>query len=394
MTTDKIIDEILLRLFKDDDYKIDYPILKLQIEADKRININEDEKKAILHTLTAQEICTRTFFNNDSVLELTSHGKKIMNEFGSYTKYLASKKSNVDRELVMKIGQETIDKLMRLAIDSGKKSISEEGKLSPKVGASIFKDGQILGTAFRGQIEPGNHAEFTLFEKILNGADVSDAILFTTLEPCTARGKHTPCSDWIIKKKIKHVFIGLLDPNPKIYNLGCKKLMAAGIEVSYFPKELRKEIMSDNEQFISQYHANPDLNGTASFNYSNNNGIYIIGNNEFIFETKWTKASDKSIHIYNDPPTIKSVAIADGFNEINTIKDGSIYDASSRTRTPQINEVIILENNNGFFAAIKITSIQDKTRPGNNRDELSFEYVILPDKTSDFTKVVADKNCW
>lgn len=393
MTPDKIIDEILIRLFNDDDYKIDYPILKLQIEERHNIKIDEDSKKAVLHTLTAQEICAKTDFNNNPVLELTSHGKKIMNEFGSFTKYLESKKSNAnpDQELIQKIGQETIDRLMRLAIDNGKKSVSEEGKLSPKVGASIFKDGQILGTAFRGQMEPGNHAEFTLFEKVLKGADVSDAILFTTLEPCTARGKHTPCSDWIINKKIKHVFIGLLDPNPKIYNHGCKKLMAAGIEVSYFPKELRKEIMLDNEQFISQYHANPDLRGTATFNYSNNNGIYIIGNNEFIFETKWSKASDKSIHVYNDSSTVKSVAVADGFHDISSIKDGSIYDASSRSRTPLTNEIIILENNNGYYAAIKVLGIQDKTRPGNNRDELSFEYVILPDKTSDFTKTKADK---
>jgi pyrimidine deaminase RibD-like protein len=393
MTNDKLIDEILTRLFKDDDYKIDYPILKRQIEESCLMQISEDQKKAIIHKLTVEDICTRTIFGNDSVLELTTHGKKIMNEFGSFTKYLQSKKSNAnpDRELEIKIGKETIDKLMRLAIDSGKKSISEQGKLSPKVGASIFKDGEILGTAFRGQKEPGNHAEFTLFEKILQGADVSGGILFTTLEPCTARGKHTPCSDWIIKKNIKHVFIGLLDPNPKIYNHGCKKLMAAGIEVSYFPRELREEIMADNEQFISQYHANPDLKGSATFNYSNNDGKYIIGNNEFIFETMWSKADDTSIHVYNDSSTVKSVAIGDGFQEISDIKDGSIYDASSRTRTPQTNEIIILENNNGFFAAVKILGIQDKTRPNNNRDELSFEYIILPDKTCDFTKFRLDK---
>ncbi len=50
--------------------------------------------------------------------------------------------------------KEIIDKLMRVAIDSGKNSVSEEGKLSPKVGAAIFKDGQILGSSFRGVQPP------------------------------------------------------------------------------------------------------------------------------------------------------------------------------------------------------------------------------------------------
>jgi len=281
--------------------------------------------------------------------------------------------------------QATIDKLMRLTIDSGKKSVSEDGKLSPKVGAVIFKDGKILGSAFRGQFGEGDHAEYTLFEKVISGQDVADATLFTTLEPCTHRNNHKPCSDWIIEKKIKHVFIGCLDPNPKIYNNGCKKLKAVGIEVSYFPKHLREEIMQDNKMFIEQFNANPNLEGTANFDYSNNNGLYIIGNNEMLFETKWSKASNTSIHAYNDPGTIKSIAIADGNNEINEIKDASVYNSSSRARTVCKGEILVIENMNGFFAAIKILDIKDNTR-GDNRDELNIKYKILDDKSADFTR--------
>jgi pyrimidine deaminase RibD-like protein len=279
---------------------------------------------------------------------------------------------------------ETILSYMRLAIECGKQSVGEQGKLTPKVGAVIVQDNKFLGSAFRGQKGEGDHAEYTLFQKILNGADVKGATLFTTLEPCTARGSHKPCSEWIIEKGIKHVYIGLLDPNPKIYNIGCKKLMAAGIEVSHFPRELRTEIAADNALFISQYNALPDLSGIASFNYTNNNGLFSIGNNDMLFETKWSKGSDKSIHIYNNPSSIKSVAIADGFTEIKNIKDGSIYDTSSRVRQVNLNEIVIIENSNGYFAALKVLDIKDKSRPNNDRDELKFEYIILPDKTSNF----------
>lgn len=279
--------------------------------------------------------------------------------------------------------QEIIDKLMRLAIDNGKNSVSEDAKLSPKVGAAIFKNGEILGHSFRGQLGDGDHAEYTLFEKILKGQDVSGATIFTTLEPCTHRNKHKPCSDWIIEKGIKHVFVGLLDPNPKIYNNGCKKLIEAGIEVSYFPIHLREEIIRDNVKFIEQYNANPDLKGTATFDYSNNNGLYTIGNNEMTFETKWTAAGDGIIHAYKDPGTIKSIAIAEGNKEISTIKDASIYNSSSRTRTINAGQILVVENINGFFAAIKILEVHYK-HVEIGRNELSFEFRILPDKTSNF----------
>jgi pyrimidine deaminase RibD-like protein len=274
--------------------------------------------------------------------------------------------------------------IMKLAIEKEKQSISEAGKLSPKVGAALIKDGKLLGIAFRGMKGEGDHAEYTLFQKILEGQDVSGATIFTTLEPCTHRNNHKPCSDWIIEKGIKHVVIGLLDPNPKIYNHGCKKLKAAGIEISYFPKELRDEIIADNAQFIEQFNANPSLSGSATFDYTNNNGLYIIGNNEMIFETKWTLAGEGVIHAYNDPGTIKTIAIADGNKEINEIKDGTVYNSSSRTRTVHNGEILVIENINGYFAAVKIIDVKIKGG-GSGINELIFEYHILIDKTANFS---------
>jgi|GEM_PF-2156456 len=409
MTNDQLIDDILIRLFKDDDYKIDFPILKIQIETATGFKITPETKKAILDKLIADDLCSRIFWNGDSTLELTPNGKKIIHDHGSYSKYLEIEKEKalkqkdledlkiknlqlqndkLDHEKKLrgqtekKFDEETL-RLMRLAIDSGKKSIPEEGKLTPKVGASITIDGE-THFAFRGQKDKGNHAEFTLFEKVLNGKSVKGATLFTTLEPCTER-KKKPCCDWVIEKGIKHIYIGMLDPNPKIYNNGCKKLRAAGIEVDFFPIELRKEIEKDNADFISQYHANPSLSGTVTFNYQNNANQYIIGNNEMQFETKWSKGSDQMIHAYNTPGTIKTIALADGHKEISEIKDGTVYDTSSPHREVYKGEIIILENINGYFAAIKVIDIKDRSRLNNGRDELTFEYKILDDKTANFS---------
>lgn len=57
--------------------------------------------------------------------------------------------------------------LMLRAIDLARKCRSELGKISPKVGAIVARDGRVLGQAFRGELTPGEHAEYTLLERKL-----------------------------------------------------------------------------------------------------------------------------------------------------------------------------------------------------------------------------------
>lgn len=104
-------------------------------------------------------------------------------------------------------------------------------RLHPKVGAVLVRDGNVLGSAYRGELGSGEHAEYTLLEKKLSGTDLMGTTLFTTLEPCTSRGKYKPCADWIIEKGIACVYIGVLDPNPRVYAKGAKKLRDSGIDV-------------------------------------------------------------------------------------------------------------------------------------------------------------------
>ena len=102
-----------------------------------------------------------------------------------------------------------------------------------------------------------------------------------------------------------------------------------------------------------------------------------------IFETKWTKASGDAIHVYNDPPSIASLALAKGVSDICSVRSVEMLDFSSRSRTPEEGDIVVLKNKYRNFAALKILDIKDSSR-SDGIDELSFEYVINPNGVEDF----------
>ncbi|WP_149570716.1 toll/interleukin-1 receptor domain-containing protein [Serratia bockelmannii] len=136
----------------------------------------------------------------------------------------------------------------------------------------------------------------------------------------------------------------------------------------------------------SEKYVSPATKGRVTFDYSNNNGRYYIGQKELAFELDFSKSSDHDIQLLNDPSSINTIAIVKDKNEFIEIDDARIYDGSSRVRRPKINQIAILQNNNGFYAAIKILSIQDDTR-GVEYDEVTFDYVIQTNGSPDFTSL-------
>jgi pyrimidine deaminase RibD-like protein len=139
----------------------------------------------------------------------------------------------------------------RMAIEEAKRSVPErDGRIHPKVGVVIVKDGRVLAKAHRGEF-PEGHAEFIALEKKLTDASVVGATVYATLEPCTARNHpKVPCATRLAERKVARVFIGMLDPNPDIRGMGQMLLGKADIETQLFPRDLMKEVEELNRDFI------------------------------------------------------------------------------------------------------------------------------------------------
>tara|TARA_B100000963_G_C22577059_1_gene648940 strand:- start:107 stop:1180 length:1074 start_codon:yes stop_codon:yes gene_type:complete len=99
-------------------------------------------------------------------------------------------------------------------------------RLNPSVGTIIVKNNTVISsavTSYNGR----PHSEFNALKNLkkCNGAS-----LYTTLEPCTHYGETPPCTNIIIKKKIKNVFYAFEDPDIRTFKKAKNFLRQKGIK--------------------------------------------------------------------------------------------------------------------------------------------------------------------
>lgn len=136
------------------------------------------------------------------------------------------------------------EKYMRLAMQLAGNAIGRTSP-NPLVGAVIVKDNRVVGCGWHRKAGTP-HAEVHALNQageLAQGADV-----YVTLEPCAHYGKTPSCAKALVEAKVKNVYGGLLDVNPKVAGKGFKILEDAGIHVEY--GFLQDELRKQNEVFF------------------------------------------------------------------------------------------------------------------------------------------------
>lgn len=135
---------------------------------------------------------------------------------------------------------------MRRCVELARKAIGCTSP-NPMVGCVIVKDGKVVGEGFHPKAGQPHAEVFALRDA---GDLAENATAYVSLEPCNHYGRTPPCTEALIKAKVKEVVVGMVDPNPIVASMGVDRLRNAGIDVRVgVEEELCKRL---NEAYIHQ----------------------------------------------------------------------------------------------------------------------------------------------
>ena len=144
------------------------------------------------------------------------------------------------------------EKYMRRCLQLAANGI-QGARPNPMVGALIVVKGRIIGEGYHVRCGEG-HAEVNAFASVRPEDEplLKEATIYVSLEPCAHFGKTPPCADLIIKKGVRRVVVGCVDPFAEVQGRGIERIRKAGIEVTV--GILEKECQWLNRRFFT-YHS-------------------------------------------------------------------------------------------------------------------------------------------
>jgi diaminohydroxyphosphoribosylaminopyrimidine deaminase/5-amino-6-(5-phosphoribosylamino)uracil reductase len=99
---------------------------------------------------------------------------------------------------------------------------------NPMVGAVIVSNGQVVS---KGHHQQCGHPHAEVEALLSLGGRAQGMDVYVTLEPCNHQGKTAPCTEALIEARVGRVFVGVIDPDPRVSGSGVQRLREAGIEV-------------------------------------------------------------------------------------------------------------------------------------------------------------------
>ena len=294
-------------------------------------------------------------------------------------------------------------KYMKRCIDLASKELGNTYP-NPLVGCVIVHKDKIIGEGSH-KIYGNHHAEVNAVNSVNNKNLLSESTLYVNLEPCNHFGRTPPCSEMIIKNKIKNVVIGSRDPNRIVKGGGVERLESNGCNVKYgvledecnhlnrrfftFHKLKRPYIIlkwaESNDSFISPHKKQREI-------------FKISGNESLKLSHKWRKEENSILvgvqTIIDDNPLL-TTRLVDGKNPIRIVLDpncripinSKIFSKESQTIILSKNENIEIKNN------IRIINFEKIEFIINSLYEMKIQSVIIEGGTKTI-KSFLDNDLW
>jgi len=134
----------------------------------------------------------------------------------------------------------------------------------------------------------------------------------------------------------------------------------------------------------------PATSGRVTFVPGGNYDSYWVGSGEMSFETKWGTAGRNVAYIYKRQPSLHSLVFAKGIREFSEITDANseTFFKSDDAESLEAGDIAVIQNINGYYLAVKFEGCLYRSRNADDRNEITFSYVIAPAKSTSFAGVV------
>ena len=216
--------------------------------------------------------------------------------------------------------------------------------INPSVGCVIVKNDEIISIG-QTNYDGRPHAEYNAIKN--SNVNLEGSKMYITLEPCTHYGKTPPCTNLIIKNKIKEVFYSIEDIDKKVKGKSFRILKSKKIIVK---KGLLKKNVSD---FYSTYFFNrkkklPFVTGKIA-----------TSKNNFIYSAKIKRITDKFSDKFTHFLRYKNDSIMISYKTLN--KDNPKLNCRLEGLKKFSPKRIILDNNLNTKTNSYIFKTADKT---------------------------------
>jgi diaminohydroxyphosphoribosylaminopyrimidine deaminase/5-amino-6-(5-phosphoribosylamino)uracil reductase len=118
-------------------------------------------------------------------------------------------------------------RFMAMALDEAQRGLGCTAP-NPAVGVVVVRDGAVVGRGYHAAAGRP-HAEVVALADAGEAARGAD--LYVNLEPCSHFGRTPPCAPAVVAAGVRRVFVGMVDPNPRVDGRGLAMLREAGVEV-------------------------------------------------------------------------------------------------------------------------------------------------------------------